>query len=123
MDSLSNLWYITTNHTEIVELIRLRGVQIDEQTHIDSLLRLKCDDCPIVVKTLLMLEREWNQKSSSSFRYGPSAESYMQSLRDNHIKMDSHQKQLISILQGDLPYHGNICGDLRDYLEHLGEAK
>ncbi len=118
MDNLKNLWYITTNHEEISNLIRSRGEQLDVQTQIDFGLRHKCQECPETVGEILLLERYWNRNSSRGFQYCPSVELYMESVKDNIKKMDVHQKELHLILStNDL--HNTFCANLKTYLDKL----
>ncbi len=119
MDSLVDMWYITTNHTEILELIRLRSIQLGEQRQIDKELSDRCQECPADIQRLLMLERQWNRNSTEQLQDSPSIKEYVKSIRDNYDKISKHQEQLNDIFhRGFLPGITH-CENLRYYLEQI----
>lgn len=117
MENLKNLWYLTTNSQEVSNLIRLRGEQLNDQSLIDFQLENRCQECPEVVNEILLIERQWNRKSSQGFQYCPSVGMYMMSVRDNMEKMDKHQKRLHNILGARVD--DQECTLLKEYLNEL----
>jgi hypothetical protein len=122
MNNFRNLWYITTNHDDVSNLIKLRGKQLDDQSLLDFQLGNKCQECPETVNKILLLERQWNRNSSQGFQHCPSAEMYMECVRDNIEKIDKHQITMYDILYGDNS-KADTCKLLREYLERLQKVE